>query len=179
MILGITGISGSGKHTAAEFFHKKGYIILDADTIAHNLYRPYRHAWKEVVKRFGEEILNKNDDINRQKLGNIVFADKQALKDLSDIMHPEVKRYLLDELHKHKRRKDDVVIIAALGEQLGLSKMCDKVILIKANEEDRLMRIQLRDGISEKKYFMRTETQKDLKNPNWTIENSDNKKHFY
>ena len=95
MILGITGISGSGKHTAANFLKQKGWVVLDADKIAHYLYRPYTSLWKAVVKEFGEDILSANDKIDRQKLSKIVFDpnNPEGLKKLNEITHPEIKRY--------------------------------------------------------------------------------------
>ena len=174
MVLGITGISGSGKHLATEFFQKKNWVILDADTIAHNLYRPYTGAWKKITKEFGEGILNQDDVINRSKLGEIVFnpQNPDALQKLNQIIHPYVKRQLKNDIHRHFRRKSNIIVVAALWEELGLVSLCEKILLLKADPEIRLKRIQNRDGISADMYKMRISRQVEISNPDYTIENN-------
>ncbi len=174
MVLGITGISGSGKHLAAEYFQKKNWVILDADTIAHNLYRPYTGAWKKVVNEFGEGILNKNDVINRSKLGKIVFnpENPDALQKLNQIIHPYIKRQIKNDIHRHFRRKSNIVVVAALWQELDLPSLCNKILLLKADPAIRLKRIQNRDGISESMYEVRTKNQSEPPHPDFVIENN-------
>ncbi len=178
MTLGITGISGSGKHMVANFFKEKEWVILDADKIAHDLYRPYTGVWKKITKEFGEKILNTDDTINRFKLSEIVFnpsdpdASKLLLGKLNQIIHPYMKRRMKEVIHRHFHRESNIVVIAALWEELELKKLCDKILLIKANPETRLKRIQNRDGISAEMYKMRIKNQKDISDPDYTIENN-------
>ncbi len=178
MILGITGISGSGKHTAAHYFKQKGWVILDADKIAHHSYRPYTNVWKAIVKEYGESILNQDDTINRVKLGKIVFGtsrpDKaeKALKRLSRIVHPYVKRRIKNRIHYHFRRQSDIVVLAALWEELCLKDICDKILLIKAPRRLMSRRIQQRDGISPKTYEMRVKNQTEPPQPDFIVENN-------
>lgn len=178
MILGITGISGSGKHEAAEFFKKRNWVILDADKIAHHLYRPYTNVWKAIVKEFGEEILTTNDVVDRVKLGKIVFnakdeaSAKVALKKLNDIVHPYLKRRINDDIHRHFRRKSNIVIVVALWRELNIESRCDKLILIKARRELRAKRMQKRDGISPETYRMRVRNQAEPDNPDFVVENN-------
>lgn len=175
MILGITGKSGSGKHTIAKFFQQRDWKILDADKIAHKLYRPYLRIWRDVVDRFGEGILKTNDIINRQKLRKIVFAgtveSNQALKDLNDIVHPELKRYIKDEVYFQKKRKKNTIVIAALWEELGLPNVCDKVLLVKAGDALAFERIQKRDGINFEMYEAYTQNQTNPPKADFTVEN--------
>ncbi len=184
MILGITGISGSGKHTAAQALKKRGWVVLDADKIAHNSYRPYTSVWKGVVKEFGEGVLNENDTINRVKLGKIVFnaADpegaKSALEKLNKITHPYVKRKIKDTIHRYFRRGSNIAVVVALWEGLKLRTYCEKMLLIKAKPELRMYRTQKRDGISEETYQMRIRSQTEPKDPHFAIENSGGMKEF-
>ena len=110
MTLGITGISGSGKHMVANFFKEKEWVILDADKIAHDLYRPYTGVWKKITKEFGEKILNTDDTINRFKLSEIVFnpsdpdASKLLLGKLNQIIHPYMKRRM--KIRRTMKRKN-------------------------------------------------------------------------
>ncbi len=175
MLLGITGKSGAGKHTAAQFFEQKGWNVLYADKVAHKLYRPYQRIWREVTDRFGEGILKKNDVIDRQKLKQIVFAHsdeaKQALKDLNGIVHPEVRRYLKDEAYYLKKKKANAVIVGALWKELGMFEICEKVLLIKAGDEMTFERINKRDGIDLNMYNAYTANQEDPKTADFTIIN--------
>jgi dephospho-CoA kinase len=184
MILGITGISGSGKHTAADFLKQKGFVILDADKIAHYLYRPYTIVWRAIVDHFGEEILGTNDKIDRQKLGKIVFnienPEKSAenLTNLNQITHPEITRYIKDELY-HLRNKPGIIVIASLWKEIKLPEFCDKILLIKADKKSMFERVRKRDGISEDMYNMRIKNQIEPPAPDFTIENEGDFQELY
>ena len=178
MVLGITGISGSGKHTASKYFQKKGWVVLDADHIAHYLYRPYTGVWKAVSNEFGEKILNQDDTINRLKLGQIVFnpADPEfagkALKRLNEIIHPYVRRYIENEIHRQARRKTNIVIVVALWRESGLDDLCNKIMVVRATPELRLKRIQGRDGINQETYKMRIKNQNEPEKFDLVVENN-------
>jgi len=181
MILGITGKSGTGKHTAADFLKQKGWTVLDADKIAHHLYRPYTHVWKAVIKHFGEGILGKKDIIDRQKLGEIVFNPnkQEELKELNKIVHPEIKRYLKNEIHYLRRKERNAAVIAALWKEMGLIELCDKVLSISANEDLAFERVKKRDGISEEAYGARTKNQLPLETPDIEVINEEDRQSFY
>ncbi len=183
MILGITGKSGTGKHTAAKFFEQKGWKMLDADKIAHQLYRPYQRIWRDVTDRFGEGILTKDDIIDRQKLKAIVFGvgpeAEQALKDLNDIVHPELKRVLKDDVYYLKKKKANTVLIGALWKELGLFELCDTVMLIKASEALAYERVRKRDGVSFDMYERLTKNQTEPENSQVTVINEGTFQDFY
>lgn len=183
MILGITGKTGTGKHTAAKFFEQKGWKVFDVDKIAHRLYRPYQRIWREVVDRFGEGVLTKDDVIDRQKLKAIVFGQgpesEKALNDLNAIVHPELKRYLKDEMYYQKKRNANVVVVAALWEELGMFEICDKVMLIKAGEALAYERLKKRDGIGLETFEMANGRQKEPGNAHVTAVNEGSFQDFY
>lgn len=185
MVLGITGISGTGKHTAADFFAQKGSVIFDVDKIAHYLYRPYTHVWKTIVQAFGEGVVGQNDLINRQKLGRLVFDEKnpatvqKALNKLNQIVHPAIRHYLDEQIHQNYRRSKTLIIVAALWKELGLDKFCDKILLIKADSEIAYKRIQQRDSLSRAAYDLRVRNQSAPKEPDWVIINNGTVQEFY
>jgi len=183
MILGITGKSGTGKHTAAKFFEQKGWKVLDADKIAHKLYRPYQKIWRDVVDRFGEAILTKDDTVNRQKLKAIVFGQtpeaEKALKDLNAIVHPELKRVLKDEIYYLKKKKANTVVVGALWKELTFVKLCDAVLLIKAGEALAYERIRKRDGIDLDAFEVVTKNQTEPKKAHKTVVNEGSFQEFY
>ena len=151
---------------------------MDADKIAHYLYRPYTGVWKAVTKEFGENILNQDDTINRVKLSQIVFNpanpedSNKALTKLNQIVHPFVKRYIENEIHHQLRRKSNIAIVVALWQESGLEDFCDKILLIKAESGLRSKRIQGRDGITLETYKMRIKNQTEPTEPDFVIENN-------
>ena len=175
MILGITGKTGVGKHSAAQFFEQRNWEILDADKLAHRLYHPYQRVWREVVERFGEGILKTNDVIDRQKLKFLVFADsdesRKALADLNAIVHPELKRVLNDEVYFLKKKKKNTVVLAALWEELELFELCDKVILIQCSDDLTYERVKKRDGISRDMFNLLTTKQNEPTNADFKVTN--------
>ncbi len=183
MILGITGKTGVGKHTAAEFFEQRGWKVLNADRISHGLYRPYKRVWREVVEAFGEVILNKKDIIDRQKLRALVFAgteaSKKALETLNSIVHPELKRVLKDESYYLSKKKKNTVIVAALWEQIGLFELCDKVLLIRAGEALSFDRLKKRDGIDFDMFERVSGTHSDPPHADFEVVNEGNVRDFY
>ena len=178
MILGITGISGSGKHTAASYLQKRGWMVLDADSMAHYLYRPYTNVWKAIVQEFGERILNQDDTINRTKLSKIVFnVDRpqeslEALQKLSGLVHPSIKRRLVDEIRYHSRKSLNIIIVAALWKELGIDQACEKMMVIKAQPNLAQKRIMKRDGIPAEVYSLRIKNQADPEKADWVVENN-------
>ncbi|MBN2306670.1 dephospho-CoA kinase [Candidatus Peregrinibacteria bacterium] len=183
MILGITGKSGTGKHTAAQFLEQRGWKVLNADKIAHKLYRPYQKIWREIVDRFGENILTKDDTVDRQKLKSIVFGNtpeaKQALKDLNAIVHPELKRHLKNELYYLKKKKANAVVVGALWKELEFFELCDKVLLTKAGEALAYERIRKRDGIDYDLFKISIKNQTEPKDADYTVINEGSFQEFY
>lgn len=183
MILGITGKIGVGKDTASRFFEQRGWRVIDADQTAHKLYRPYQRVWREVVDYFGEGILSKNDIIDRQKLKQIVFQNspegKKALADLNAIVHPELKRYLKDEVYFLSKRKLNILITAALWKELDLFGLCDKVILIKTGDALAYERLHKREGMSFDMFEALMHHQSDPEKADFVVENEGDFQHLY
>ncbi len=175
MTLGITGKIGVGKGVAAAFFEQRKWVLLDADKMAHQLYQPYKRVWKQLVERFGEAILKKDDVIDRQKLRQFVFgsnsASKEALKDLNDIVHPELKRTLKDEVYFLTKKHKNVIITATLWQELGLFDLCDKVLLIRAGDALTYERVHKRDGMSFDMFEGLNAQQSEPPHPDFVVEN--------
>src|SRR5574339_185182 len=90
LVVGLTGGIASGKSTVAQMFKRCGAVIIDADHLARDVVRPGKPAWREIVKVFGDGVLNRNGFINRPALGKIVFHDRRKLRKLEQIIHPRV-----------------------------------------------------------------------------------------
>lgn len=150
LIVALTGGIASGKSVAAQVLEELGCAIHHADKIAHELMEPEKPAWKKIVAHFGQEILNKDNTINRTQLGTIVFSDEKKRRFLNRIIHPlvfEKKRETVDILEKEGRYKI-FISEAALTIEAGFADFFDKIILVYCKEDIQIKRLMERDQIS-------------------------------
>ena len=145
--IGLTGGIGSGKSTVAELFKHHGVPVIDADEISHALLEPGQATFKNVVKLFGEEILSDNKSINRNKLRDLVFSDIKNRKKLENIIHPEVRKNIVTEVNKLQAAY--CIIVVPLLVEADFLDLVDKVLVIDADEPERIKRIAIRNSMSE------------------------------
>lgn len=155
MIIGITGGTGCGKTTLLEAIADRGGLVLDCDAIYHELLQRDKEMLSAIERRFPGTVAD--GQLQRKKLGSIVFSDEQALLDLNRITHAAVKKEVLRRLEE----KPKLAAIDAIGLfEGGLAELCDITVAVCAPVEDRVKRIMLRDGISEAYARKRTAAQK-------------------
>ena len=155
-ILGITGGTGCGKTTLLKAIEKAGGLVLDCDAIYHDLLRTDKEMLSAIEARFPGTV--ENGELQRKKLGAIVFADEKALGDLNAITHRAVKREVLCQLSKQPKLAAIDAIALFEG---GLADLCDVTVAITAPEEMRVRRLMLRDGITEEYARSRIRAQHD------------------
>ena len=144
LILGITGGTGSGKTTLLDTVKNLGGIVIDCDAEYHHLLKHDRDLLGAIEDRFPGTV--ENGELDRKKLGNIVFNDKQALLDLNAITHAAVKEEVLRLIPS----VPSLVAIDAIGLfEGGLAELCDVTVAVTAPAEERIHRLIARDGISE------------------------------
>ena len=144
MILGITGGTGCGKTTLLRQIEKAGGLILDCDAIYHELLKTDESLLRAIEDRFPGTV--ENGQLQRKKLGALVFSDEEALKDLNRITHGAVKIAVLCKLKSAPRLAAIDAIALFEG---GLAELCDITVAVTAPTEDRVQRLMARDGISE------------------------------
>ena len=156
MIFGITGGTGCGKTTALQAIESLGGLVLDCDAIYHELLKTDPSLLEAINARFPGVV--ENGELQRKKLGAIVFADPQALLDLNAITHAAVKAEV-------ERRLETAPALAAIDAielfDSGLASLCDATVAIVAPLEDRVRRLMARDSISEEYARARIAAQKD------------------
>jgi len=159
-IIGLTGGILSGKSTVAQMLVEKGAGHVDADKMGHEAYEPHTKTWQKVIDAFGTGILKDNEEIDRQKLGDIVFNDPESLARLNRIVHPQIGRLVMEELEKLRSKGVDVVVIEAiLLIEARWTNIVDEVWVTVAPEETVLKRLQNRSGLSEEQARARIRAQ--------------------
>ncbi len=136
-VIGIGGNIGSGKTTLAKMFQEFGAKLVDADKIGWSLLKKSKKEYIKIVKTFGKAILDKNNNIDRKKLGEIVFNQPKKLQMLNRIVHPTLLTKVRQDIRKEK---GIIVLDAALLFNWGLEKEMDASILVSATKELKIKR---------------------------------------
>jgi dephospho-CoA kinase len=158
MKIGLTGNIAAGKSTVAKMLEKRGAYILDADTIAHNLYQSNSKLIAQITTEFGDKVLDTDGKVSRKKLGQIVFSHKSKLETLNKIVHPIIRKEILTQVDLKSENHQTVVLEAALLFENNFLDYWDKVFLVTASDELRKQRL-LAKGLSNKEALERISSQ--------------------
>jgi dephospho-CoA kinase len=143
VVIGVTGNIGSGKSTVCQILAKLGAAIVDADKLAQETYKPYGEAWQELVNAFGKDILSSGQEIDRQKLGQIVFSNPTALTRLNHIVHPKAYSMAKERIATYRRQGLRAVALeAALLIEANWTRLVDQVWLVVASEATVIHRLK-------------------------------------
>ncbi len=145
-VIGLTGGIASGKSTVSEILKELGAVIIDADIISRKVVSKGEQAYEKIIQCFGKDILMPNGDINRKKLGNMVFSNKEKLNILNSITHPEIVRLVRQEIELLRKNMCRVVVVdAAILIEMGLHRYVDQVWMVTVNRETQIQRLMERD----------------------------------
>ena len=156
MIIGITGSIACGKSTVSNYLKSKGYIVIDADKIGHEALDD-DYVKEKLILAFGNEILEDNK-INRQKLGELVFGNSSNLNVLNSIIHPEIRKKILEKIDKNND-KELIFIDVALLFEAKFDDLVDKIIVVYVDKNTQLTRLMKRNSISKKEALSRIVSQ--------------------
>ena len=177
MIIGITGGTGCGKTTLLKVIAEKGGLILDCDAIYHQLLTTDASLLKAIENRFPGTV--EDGQLQRKKLGSVVFSDESALQDLNKITHSAIKEEVLRRLEC--RPKLAAIDAIALFEG-GLAELCGITVAVTAPAEVRVQRLMKRDSISEDYARSRIAAQHDeawfRQRCDWILENNGTEMQF-
>lgn len=179
IIIGLTGGTGCGKSTVCSILKNYGAYIIDADNISHNITKKGTKAYFGIIDYFGEDILDNKEEIDRKRLGSIVFNDKEKLSCLENITH----KYIIKEINnsikiaKDKQKYKYIVIDAPLLIEAKLHKIVDEVWIVHCSLDTRIKRLIKRDNLSEdilmKRINNQTPFEQNKKYANFIIFNED------
>ena len=161
MIIGLTGGIASGKSTVSMVLKELGAEIINADEIAHELLKKGNKGWKRVVEEFSSEVLTENKEINRKKLGQIVFNNREKRKTLENLTHPLIIEEIENEINKNSN-KQNIVIEAPLLYEVGLEEKMDEVWVVYVDKKTQINRLKQRDNLNEEEALKRINSQLSL-----------------
>ncbi len=175
---GLTGSIACGKTTVANLFKKNGIFVLDLDDVAKEVVKKGEKGLDLIVKEFGKNFLDKNGNLDRKKLGNLIFHNKSAKKKLENILHPLIFQKEKEIVFNYLKKNPDSIIIvdAALMIETGSFKRYNKIIVVYVPEELQIQRLMKRDNLSKEEAIKRIKSQmpidEKIKFADFIIDNS-------
>ena len=147
-LVGLTGGIASGKSTVAKILTELGAAIVDADMLSREVVAPGHDGWKEIVANFGGDVLQADQNLDRQKLRTLIFNNPDARKQLEAIIHPRVRALAERRIREHGEAGYAVVVYEVpLLFEGNLQEWLRPVILVASNVDIQRQRLQRRDGL--------------------------------
>ena len=183
IIIGITGSIGSGKTTVAKLFSRHWYNRIDADEIGHEIIKKNSIAYKKIINNFGNEILDKNKNIDRKKLGDIVFNDNNKVRKLNSITHPIISNEIKKRIKEIKEKcgsKTKIIVDAPLLLETRKKKLVDKIVVVKCSKKNILKRLSKKypEEKLERILNLQMPLDKKLKYADFVIDNNKDLRHL-
>jgi len=142
-VVGLTGGIGAGKSTAAQLFQRLGAPVLDADDVARAVVAPHSEGLRTVMKRFGTTVRHASGVLDRVRLGQYVFTDEAARRDLEAILHPRIRTRILDWISQQSTPY--CVVVVPLLFETGFDAIVDRVVTVSLDAQTQLTRVAARD----------------------------------
>ena len=156
MIIGITGSIACGKSLVSNYLQEKGYTIIDVDKIGH-MALENDEVKKQLVNKFGKSIL-KDNEVNRVTLGKLVFENNENLKELNNIIHPQIRKNISEQIQVHKNEKLVFVDVPLLFEA-KFDDLVEKIIVVSLDDKIQLERLMNRNSLSKEEALQRIKSQ--------------------
>jgi dephospho-CoA kinase len=160
VVIGLTGGIGSGKSTVSGMLAQLGAVILNADEVGHETLKPGTEAWQEIASTFGQEVVKDSGEIDRGKLGEIVFSNPKALARLNSIMHPRMYQAMKRRIEEWQRQGAEVIVLeAAILIEANWTPLVDEVWVTTAPEATVVRRLRDSKGLTEAQVLARIRSQ--------------------
>lgn len=178
MNIGLTGGIACGKSTVAGMLVRRGALLIDADRIAREVVEPGTPVLAEVIRRFGDDLLLPDGSLHRKKLGERVFGNREALRDLENLLHPPIRALIRERMQAYAAEQPDklVVVDVPLLYESGQQAMYEQVMVVYVPREVQLQRLIARDGIkaeqAEKRLLSQMPIEEKKGLADWVIDNS-------
>lgn len=151
MIIGLTGGIASGKSTAARYLSENGAFVMDGDVLGHRAYEPNTAAFAQIAETFGSEVVGADGQIDRKALGGKVFGNPNALKQLTDILYPEIRRMFSEWIETTQADNPNALLVmdAAVLLEAGWENLADETWVVIVDPDTAVDRAVARDGLDE------------------------------
>ena len=160
IFIGITGGIATGKSTVSEMVRELGFTVIDADVIARQVVEPGEEAYKQIIEKFGEDVLLVNGEIDRKKLGEIIFNHPEKRLLLNSIVHPFVRKKMLEEKERAIQNNEKALFLdIPLLFESKLFSYVDKIIVVYVDEELQLQRLMKRNQLTKEEALSRIRSQ--------------------
>ncbi|AMB95464.1 dephospho-CoA kinase [Aerococcus urinae] len=161
--LGLTGSIATGKSTVSNYFKKVGFPVVDADLGARAVVEPGTQGLQAIKEHFGEDFLFPNGTLNRKKLGDVVFTDKDQLTALNQLLLPYIYDWVNDQAQSYQDQGHQLIVLdIPLLYETKYQDACDAVMLVYVPESIQLQRLMDRDNLSEDEAFDRMLSQYNI-----------------
>ena len=163
VVIGLTGGIASGKSTVSQMFRELSIPVIDADIIAREVVEQGKPAYNKIVEVFGEEILQADGELDRPKLGSVVFHNEEKRLQLNGIVHPAVRKEMNDQKDMYiKEGMQAVVLDIPLLFESKLTNLVDQILVVAVAPSTQLERLMKRNGFSEEEAKARIDSQMPL-----------------
>ncbi|ULT55922.1 dephospho-CoA kinase [Neobacillus drentensis] len=163
LVIGLTGGIASGKSTVSNMLKEMSITVIDADVEARLAVMKGEPAYQKILAEFGDDILLETGEIDRQKLGAIIFHQADQRQRLNEITHPEVRRRMLEQVETAKRNNEEVVVLdIPLLFESNLTAMVEKTILVYVDCDIQLQRLVERNNLTHEDAQARINSQMPL-----------------
>ncbi len=160
IVIGLTGGIGSGKSTISKYLEELGAVLIDADQVGHEILLKGTPAWHEIIAVFGQGVMAETGEIDRKKLGQIVFDKPEARERLNRIMWARIWDIIKDRIERYRREMVEVVVVEAFGlVEAGWDKLVDQVWVTNASEKTVIERLKKQRGLQEEEIIARIRSQ--------------------
>ncbi|MGC8544959.1 MAG: dephospho-CoA kinase [Athalassotoga sp.] len=156
-LIAITGGIATGKSVISRYLRSLGYPVIDADVIGHEVL-DREDVKAQIIAHFGD-VLDLDGNVDRKKLGLIVFSDKDKLRELNEITHQKITDEILNQAKELAIVNDEIFVEAAVLFEMGLDKCVDFVIVADCPDEMRIQRMILRDHLNYQEALKRIHSQ--------------------
>lgn len=183
LVVGLTGIPGSGKSLVSEMLGTRGAVIVDVDLAGKWAVEENENVRKQIRRTFGDGVFI-GDELDRRKLGSLIFADKSLREKLNRIVHPVMLQRVDDLINNaiQAEKAPYIIVDAALIFELGLDKKVDVTVTVTSPIETCLRRMMQRDGIDREKAMQRIKSQlpqeEKIKRADYVLQNDGSREHL-
>ena len=181
VVIGLTGGIGTGKSTVSQILKEKDFPVIDLDIISHEVIK-FPMVMEKIIENFGKEVLEYNNTgnwiISREKLGRVIFGNREKRLILNSIMHPEILRIMREKILECKKENKIIFVEIQLLFEVQWEKEFDYILLVSTEKETQIKRILARDKRSKEEALSIINSQMPLdekkKRSDYVIENDGN-----